>query len=259
MNSGSFQKKVSIEKMAYSLPEEAFTSEDLENELELLYKRLNLPKGRLELMTGLKERRFWPSNYEPSSASAEAGGKLLAMGVDKDEIDLLIHSSVCRDRLEPATASYVHRKLNLSSKTQILDISNACLGFINSLILASGMIESGQIKRAMIVAGENGKPLIDRTLKILNHSNFSRKEIKPFFANLTIGAGASLRGLSQGLIWFLVMLLKFPVLPVKQILHTIICVRGIVKVTNLLCRLTQRNYYMPAFQLPVVLGTNSKK
>ena len=189
MSSGSFQK-VSIEKMAYSLPEEAFSSEDLENELELLYKRLNLPKGRLELMTGLKERRFWPSNYEPSSASAEAGEKLLAMGVDKDEIDLLIHSSVCRDRLEPATASYVHRKLNLSNKTQILDISNACLGFINSLILASGMIESGQIKRAMIVAGENGKPLVDRTLKILNHSNFSRKEIKPFFANLTIGAGA---------------------------------------------------------------------
>ena len=79
MNSGSFQN-VSIEKMAYSLPEEAFTSEDLENELELLYKRLNLPKGRLELMTGLKERRFWPSNYEPSSASAEAGEKLLGYG-----------------------------------------------------------------------------------------------------------------------------------------------------------------------------------
>ena len=66
--------------MAYSLPEEAFSSEDLENELKLVYNRLNLPRGRLELMTGLKERRFWPSDYEPSSASAEAGEKLFSYG-----------------------------------------------------------------------------------------------------------------------------------------------------------------------------------
>ena len=189
MNNTCFSQ-VGIEAMAYSLPSEVYTSERLELELGPLYKRLNLPVGRLELMTGIQERRFWPSSYRPSEASAEAGRKLLNNSVDKSEIDLLIHSSVCRDRLEPATASYVHRLLDLGGHTQILDISNACLGFINAVILASGMIESGQINRALIVAGENGKPLIDRTVKILNHENLSRKEIKPYFANLTIGAGA---------------------------------------------------------------------
>lgn len=181
---------VGIEAMAYALPSEVFSSAMLEEQLGPLYSRLKLPQGRLELMTGIRERRFWPASHRPSEASAEAGKKLLNTGISRDEIDLLIHSSVCRDRLEPATASYVHRILQLKGNTQILDISNACLGFINAIILAASMIESGQIKRAMIVAGENGKPLVDKTIKILNQGNLSRKEIKPFFANLTIGAGA---------------------------------------------------------------------
>lgn len=176
--------------MAYSLPPEVFTSEQIEADLSPLYERLKLPKGRLELMTGIKERRFWPSSYRPSSASAEAASKLFMQGVDKNRIDLLIHSSVCRDRLEPATASYVHGLLGLGGDTQILDVSNACLGFINAVVLAGNMIESGQINRAIIVAGENGKPLVDRTIKILNKGHLNRKDIKPYFANLTIGAGA---------------------------------------------------------------------
>jgi len=52
------------------------------------------------------------------------------------------------------------------------------------------MIESGQIRRALVVSGENGRPLLERTLKTLLTGNFSRRTIKPYFANLTIGAGA---------------------------------------------------------------------
>ena len=52
------------------------------------------------------------------------------------------------------------------------------------------MIEQKIIKRAIIVAGENGKPLVDETLRILNNGKMNRKEIKSYFANLTIGAGA---------------------------------------------------------------------
>tara|TARA_B100001093_G_scaffold84923_1_gene76552 strand:- start:603 stop:1628 length:1026 start_codon:yes stop_codon:yes gene_type:complete len=183
-------QNVGIEAMAYSLPEERVSSEDLERNLSPLYQSLGLSIGRLELMTGIKERRFWDSSFLPSSASAQAGLNLLNRGVDPNSVDLLIHSSVCRDRLEPATASYVHRLMGLGNNVQILDVSNACLGFINSLILAASMIESGQIQRAVIVAGENGKPLVDRTIRSLNEGMHNRQSIKPFFANLTIGAAA---------------------------------------------------------------------
>lgn len=183
-------EKVGIEAMAYALPEETVSSVQLEERLHPLYERLNLPLGRLELMTGIKERRFWPASYKASEASAQAGGKLLGDQVDPESIDLLIHSAVCRDRLEPATASYTHKLMGLKEHTQILDVSNACLGFLNATILAAGMIESGQIKRALIVAGENGKPLADRTIDLLNKGDLDRKQIKPYFANLTIGAAA---------------------------------------------------------------------
>ncbi|MEK9634570.1 MAG: 3-oxoacyl-ACP synthase III, partial [Opitutae bacterium] len=89
----------------------------------------------------------------PSVASAQAGRNLLKKGIAPDGIDLLIHSAVCRDRLEPATASYVHGLMDLGGNTQILDVSNACLGFVNAVTLAAGMIECGQINRAVIVAG----------------------------------------------------------------------------------------------------------
>ena len=52
------------------------------------------------------------------------------------------------------------------------------------------MIEHGTINRAIIVAGENGKPLVDETVNLLNNGEFDRKSIKPYFANLTIGGGA---------------------------------------------------------------------
>lgn len=182
--------RVAIEGMAYSLPPDVFESTDIEEKLSPIYSRLNLPSGRLELMTGIHQRRLWPVYFKPSQASAEAGIKLLQTGIDPEEVDLLIHCAVCRDRLEPATASYVHRLMGLGGKTQILDISNACLGFLNALILAGSLIETGQIRRAILVAGENGAPLVEKTIQLLNDGDHDRKSIKPFFANLTIGAGA---------------------------------------------------------------------
>jgi 3-oxoacyl-[acyl-carrier-protein] synthase III len=97
---------------------------------------------------------------------------------------------VSRDMLEPATASFAHRKIGLPSSAQIFDVSKACLGFLNALTVAAAMIESGQIRCAMVVAGENGRPLVEQTLRTLLDRPLTRNEIKPYFANLTIGSGA---------------------------------------------------------------------
>ena len=183
---------VVIEDIAYVIPPEEVTSDTVEQKLSPLYERLKLPFGRLELMTGIKSRFHWEPNTLPSQASTLAGEKLLEKAsFDKNEVDILIHSSVCRDKLEPATASYVHRNLGLGNDTQILDVSNACLGFLNAMILGAGMIDSGQCKRVLIVSGENGRPLLEQTIKsMLADDSLTRKTIKPYFANLTIGSGA---------------------------------------------------------------------
>lgn len=163
----------------------------VEEKLRPLYERLKLPEGRLELMTGIKERRFWDHDIRPSEASAEAGRKAIAQsGLDASQIEVCIHSSVSRDMLEPATASFAHRLMGLGEDVQVFDVSNACLGFLNSVNMLSAMIDSGQVKAGIVVSGENGKPLLEHTIKLLLERDLTRKTIKPFFANLTIGAGA---------------------------------------------------------------------
>lgn len=182
---------VCIEALAVSLPDEVVTSAAIETELLPLYERLKLPLGRLELMTGIRERRMWPVGTRPSDASASAGKAVLAQSkLSASQIELFIHAAVSRDMLEPATASFAHHAIGLPATTQIFDLSNACLGFLNSLTVAAAMVESGQIKSALVVAGEHGRPLVDQTLRTLREQSLSRNAIKPFFANLTIGSGA---------------------------------------------------------------------
>ena len=68
-------KNVCLEAIAYTLPDEVVTSAEIETRLEPLYRRLRLPEGRLELMTGITERRFWPPGTLPSEKSSRDGRK----------------------------------------------------------------------------------------------------------------------------------------------------------------------------------------
>ncbi len=184
-------ENVCIESLGLSVPEEIWSSAQIEEMLRPLYERLKLPAGRLELMTGIRERRMWPAGTRPSDASAAAGRAALAQSALKPEqVELFIHAAVSRDMLEPATASFAHQKIGLPGTAQIFDVSNACLGFLNSLTVAAAMIESGQIKCALVASGENGRPLVEQTLRTLLDQPLSRQAIKPYFANLTIGSGA---------------------------------------------------------------------
>jgi len=183
-------RKTRIAALAHVLPEEVLSSEEIELRLEALYGRLKLPSGRLEWMTGIQSRRMWPAGTRPSQASAWAGKKVLDQFVTRPPVDLLIHAAVSRDRLEPATAAYIHKELDLPDTVQIFDLSNACLGFLNAILVGGSMIEAGWIKTALIVAGENGRPLVEETLRTLLGGDFTRRSIRPYFANLTIGCGA---------------------------------------------------------------------
>src|SRR4051812_6159474 len=139
-------ENVCIEALAVALPEEIWTSAEIEERLRPLYERLKLPAGRLELMSGIRERRMWPAGTRPSDASAAAGRNVLAQSaLSASQVELFIHAAVSRDMLEPATASFAHRKIGLPSTAQIFDVSNACLGFLNALTIVGGLIESGQI------------------------------------------------------------------------------------------------------------------
>ncbi|MFQ5489831.1 MAG: 3-oxoacyl-ACP synthase III [Phycisphaerae bacterium] len=183
---------VCLESFGYALPPEVVTSEALERRLAPVYERFSLHTGRLELMSGIRERRFWNPGTLPSDASTLAGRKALeASGTDPQEVGCLFHTAVSRDFLEPATASVVHHNLALSQRAVIYDISNACLGFVNGMINLANMIELGQVKKGLIVAGENSRHLVDSTIDhLLADPDLTKQQLKMAFASLTIGSGA---------------------------------------------------------------------
>lgn len=184
--------QVCLESFGYTLPDEAVTSADLESRLQPLYDRLRLPEGRLELMTGIRERRIWAEGTLPSAKSIESGEKAIqSAGIDRELVGALIHGSVCRDHLEPATAAAVHHGLGLSSQCLIYDVSNACLGLLNGMLQVANMIELGQIRAGLVVGTESSRPLVEATIDTLNNdATLSRKDIKSAVASLTIGSGS---------------------------------------------------------------------
>lgn len=186
-------ENVCLESFGYTLPEEVVTSDEIERRLAPLYRRLRLPEGRLELMSGIRERRFWPADTPPSDKSIESGEKALAAAdFDRSHIGALIHGSVCRDQLEPATACRVHHGLGLPRACLAYDVSNACLGVLNGMVQVANMIELGQIQAGLVVGTENGRELVDSTIDALNRNeSLTRRSVKSSMASLTIGAGSA--------------------------------------------------------------------
>lgn len=183
---------VCLHTFGYVLPPRTVSSQELERRLAPVYQRLKLPPGRLELMSGIRERRFWNPGTRPSQGAALAGAQVLRQAeLTPDQIDCLIFTSVCRDMIEPATASFVHNSLNLSKKCLLFDLSNACLGFLDGMMILAGMIELGQVRNGLLVAGETAEELVESTIAwLLADPALTRQSIKPAFASLTIGSGA---------------------------------------------------------------------
>jgi 3-oxoacyl-[acyl-carrier-protein] synthase-3 len=185
-------RRVFLESFGYTLPDEVVTTAELEQRLAPLYERLRLPEGRLELMTGIRERRFFPSGTRPSTISIESARRAIeASGIDRRNFGALIHGSVCRDFLEPATASRVHHGVELPNEAMIYDLSNACLGLLNGIVQVANMIELGQIRAGVVVGTECGRELVENTIAMLNaDTTLTRDSIKNSIASLTIGSAS---------------------------------------------------------------------
>lgn len=186
-------QRVYIQSLGYTLPAEVVTTSELEQQLAPVYQRLKLPEGRLELMTGIAERRFYAPTAKPGDISIQSAERAIeASGIPRERIGALVHGSVCRDFLEPATACRVHHALGLSDDCVIYDVSNACLGILNGVLQVANMIELGQIDAGVVVGTESGRNLVESTVAHLNNdTSLTRSNIKLAVASLTIGSASA--------------------------------------------------------------------
>lgn len=186
-------QNVCIEAVCHVLPPDVMTSAEIESRLRPVYERLGLPEGRLELMTGIRERRFFARGTRPGTVSAAVARQAIdESGIDRRHFGALVHGSVCRDQLEPATASFVHHETELPAGTFVLDVSNACLGLLNGIVLIADMIELGQVRAGIAVGTEDGRTLVENTIRsLVSNLSLTRQDVKGDFASLTIGSGSA--------------------------------------------------------------------
>lgn len=183
---------VSLLSVASTLPSRVTTSDDIERRLASALGRLKLPGGLLQRVAGVLERRNWAPDESSDDATVSAGRRALAeVGVSPAEVGLLINTSVTRKHLEPSVAVRLHHGLGLPSSAVNFDVANACLGFVSGMSLAANMIESGQIRYALVVNGEDADEIQINTIRRLLRTDVGRDGFMSEFASLTLGSGAA--------------------------------------------------------------------
>ncbi|KPV51962.1 3-oxoacyl-ACP synthase [Kouleothrix aurantiaca] len=184
-------QNVAIEAIAYELAPHRVTSDDLEGQMAATMQRIGIPAGRLEALSGIRERRFWDHGTMPSDVATLAARKLLDQtGIDPKKIGALINTSVCKDYIEPSVACLVHGNLGLPPSCVNYDISNACLGFLNGMTSVGMQIEAGLIDYALVVDGEGSQEAVMATVRRLQSETTTPQEFRDNFATLTLGSGA---------------------------------------------------------------------
>ena len=184
-------ENVVIASLSYEDAPIRVTSAELEMRLADKFAAFDITPGMLETVTGIKARRLWAEGVQPSEVATIAARKAIAdAGVDKNQIGVLINTSVCKDFIEPAVAALVHGNLNMPDSCMNFDIGNACLAFINGMQVIGNMIERGQIDYGLIVDGENCRYVVDQTIHTLLQEGSTAADFRSNFATLTLGSGA---------------------------------------------------------------------
>ena len=134
------------------LPERVVTSEELEEMAG--YKDHGVKLGLCKMLTGCASRH-WAAKEELCSDIAARAGEIAMKeaGVEPQDVDAILFTSVTQDFVEPATANVVADKLNIRNGFAF-DVKNACNAFLSGVDIADSFIATGKAETVLVVSGE---------------------------------------------------------------------------------------------------------
>ena len=121
-------------------------------------------------VTGVKEVRRAPEDKTTVDYSISATEYLFkALNFDKSEIDGVVFATPISDYLTPGSGYVVQKILDLPRNCIIIDINQACAGFINGLFQAFMLVQSGYCKNVLVCAGDTASGIHpkDKSLRML--------------------------------------------------------------------------------------------
>jgi 3-oxoacyl-[acyl-carrier-protein] synthase-3 len=166
-------------------------SSALEDRLAPACARLGMRPDMLTTLAGIQSRRWWDPGTTASAAATLAADKLLNQtGVAREKIGVLVNTSVCRDYLEPSTASLIHSNLKMPASCRNYDLGNACLAFVNAIELVGTLLERGDIEYGLVVDGETSRDIQEATIARMLAPEMTAAQFRAEFASLTLGSGS---------------------------------------------------------------------
>ena len=111
--------------------------------------------------TGIRERHI--AGPDENNRTMSAAASRMAMeraGVHPGEIDLIILGTASPDHLLPATAVELQAELG-ASRAAAFDVAAACSSWLYGLIVAEGLMMSGNAETALVVGTEKLSAIVD--------------------------------------------------------------------------------------------------
>lgn len=138
-----------IADIAGHLPENSLANEELAN----LFPGWSADK--ILQKTGIRSRRIAAADQTAGDLAFEAARALFERGnVRPDAIDFLILCTQAPDYILPTTACVLQDRLGIPTTAGALDVNLGCSGFVYSLSLAKGLIESGSARCVLILTAD---------------------------------------------------------------------------------------------------------
>ena len=135
------------------LPETIITNEDLSKIVdtsdEWIYSR-----------TGIKQRHIAVTESVTDMAAGAAKDALDRSGVDPLDIDMIIVATVSPDYAMPSTGAMVQKTIGASNAFSF-DINAACSGFVYGLEVIEQFVQSGKVKKALLIGVEKLSQLLN--------------------------------------------------------------------------------------------------
>jgi 3-oxoacyl-[acyl-carrier-protein] synthase-3 len=123
---------------------------------------------------GVEQKRHVKKGVASSDLCFKAADALLeSLAWQRDEVDLLVFVSQTGDYHMPATACILQERLGLSKQCMALDVNMGCSGYVYGLSVVSGLVSSGRLKKALLLAGEVPSP----------NSSYTDKSVYPLFGD----------------------------------------------------------------------------
>jgi 3-oxoacyl-[acyl-carrier-protein] synthase-3 len=109
---------------------------------------------------GVERRRVLDEGQTCGDLARVAAEKLIQeLGWNKDSIDLLVFCSPDRDYIQPDTSYVIHGKMGLPKSTMTFDMSLGCTGWVYALTTVGALLQTGSLKRAILLNGSMGNAL----------------------------------------------------------------------------------------------------